>query len=40
MINQVFLYQRAIAARKMPSRDTIITFKDLAAKEWHAKNLD
>ncbi len=39
-INQVSLYQGAIAARKMPSGDIMITFKDLAAKEWHAKNLD
>ncbi len=39
-INQVSSHQRAIAARKMLSEDMMITFKDLAAKEWHAKNLD
>ncbi len=32
-INQVSSHQGAIAAKKMPSGDTMITFKDLAAKE-------
>ncbi len=32
-INQVSSHQGAIAARKMPSGDTMITFKDPAAKE-------
>ena len=37
-INQASSQQGAIAARKMPSGDTMVTFKDLAAKEWHARN--
>lgn len=28
----------AVAARKLPSGDVIVTFRDAEAKEWHAKN--
>jgi hypothetical protein len=37
-INQTTSQQGAIAARKLPSGDTVVTFKDVAAKEWHSKN--
>ena len=37
-VNQASAQQGAIAARKMPSGDTVVTFRDPAAKEWYSKN--
>jgi hypothetical protein len=37
-INQTSARKGAIAARKLPSNDTIITFQDATTKDWHAQN--
>ena len=37
-INQASTRKGAIAARKLPSGDTIVTFQDPASKEWHSRN--
>jgi hypothetical protein len=34
-INQASTKKGAIAARKLPSGDTVVTFNDPATKEWH-----
>jgi len=39
-VNQVSAQKGAIAARALPSGDVLVTFKDQATKEWHAKNKD
>jgi hypothetical protein len=40
VVNQVSSRKDAIAARTLPSSDILVTFKDEAAKAWHAKNKD
>ena len=40
VVNQVSSRKNAIAARTLPSSDILVTFKDEAAKAWHAKNKD
>jgi hypothetical protein len=37
-VNKASERQGAIAARKLPSGDVIITFQDAGTKEWHATN--
>ncbi|KAL2199460.1 hypothetical protein P885DRAFT_75874 [Corynascus similis CBS 632.67] len=37
-INQVSMKKGAIAARKLPSGDTIITFQSTTARDWHSTN--
>ena len=37
-INQASTKKGAIAARKLPSGDTIVTFNDSNTKEWHNRN--
>ena len=37
-VNQASAKKGAIAARKLPSGDIVVTFVDQATKEWHAKN--
>lgn len=37
-INQASTRKGAIAARKLPSGDTIVTFQDAPTKEWHTCN--
>jgi hypothetical protein len=37
-VNNVSERKGAIAARKLPSGDVIITFQDAGTKEWHTKN--
>jgi hypothetical protein len=38
VVNGVSGKKGAIAARRLPSGDVIVTFKDTEAKEWHEKN--
>lgn len=37
-VNQVSTKKGAIAARKLPSGDTIITFNEVASRDWHSTN--
>ena len=37
-INQASTKQGAIAARKLPSGDTVVTFNDSNTKSWHSNN--
>ena len=37
-VNGVSERKGAVAARKLPSGDVIVTFQDAETKEWHAKN--
>ena len=37
-VNQATGQQGVIAARKLPSGDTVVTFRDEATKEWHSQN--
>ena len=37
-INNASTKKGAIAARKLPSGDIVVTFSDQATKEWHTKN--
>ena len=37
-INQASTKKGAIAARKLPSGDIVVTFSDPATKEWHTQN--
>jgi hypothetical protein len=37
-INQASTKQGAIAARKLPSGDTVVTFNDSTTKGWHSNN--
>ena len=38
VINQASAKKGAIAARKLPSGDTVVTFSDSTTKEWHNQN--
>ena len=38
VINQASAKKGAIAARKLPSGDTVVTFSDPATREWHNQN--
>ena len=37
-INQASAKKGAIAARKLPSGDIVVTFSDPTTKDWHTKN--
>lgn len=37
-VNQASLKKGAIAARRIPSGDTIITFQSVTARDWHSTN--
>ena len=37
-VNLATSQQGVIAARKLPSGDTVVTFRDEATKEWHSQN--
>ena len=37
-INNTSVKKGAIAARKLPSGDIVVTFSDQTTKEWHTKN--
>jgi len=37
-INQVSAKKGAIAAQKLPSGDTVVTFSNPTTKDWHTKN--
>jgi hypothetical protein len=37
-INQVSTKKGAIAARKLPSGDIVVTFNDSATKDWYNRN--
>ncbi|EAQ87046.1 hypothetical protein CHGG_08299 [Chaetomium globosum CBS 148.51] len=37
-VNQVSVRKRAVAARRLPSGDTIVTFQSVGARDWHSTN--
>lgn len=37
-VNQVSMKKGAVAARKLPSGDTVVTFQGTASRDWHSTN--